>query len=224
LIASGRDADIFEYGPGLVLRRSTTGRSQAHEARVMEHVASRGFRVPYVHELRASDTELVMDRIEGPSMLDAIARQPWTLWRHGATLARLHDQLHEIDAPKWLTAFPTAPGDRVGHFDLHPINVLLAPDGPVVIDWTNAAATRPMTDVAMTWLLLAAGQVSESGVRALMVRVARQRFVNAFLAPFDRNEVARELDAAFEWKARDPHMAPSEIATMRALAARAAHA
>ncbi len=222
LIASGRDADVFDFGPGRVLRRSKTGRSLACEARVMDHVASRGYRVPRVHDLRAGDTELVMERIEGPSMLDAMARRPWTLWRHGATLARLHYQLHEIAAPDWLAPFPTAPGDRVGHLDLHPINVLLSLDGPVVIDWTNAAAARPMTDVAMTWLLLAAGQVSQGGATALMVRAARQRFINSFLHPFDRASVGGELGAALEWKARDPHMAPREIATMRALAERAA--
>ena len=35
LLASGRDADIFEYGSGLVLRRTRTGRSLEAEARVM---------------------------------------------------------------------------------------------------------------------------------------------------------------------------------------------
>lgn len=35
LIAEGRDADIFEAGPGRVLRRSRNDRSQELEARVM---------------------------------------------------------------------------------------------------------------------------------------------------------------------------------------------
>ena len=36
--------------------------------------------------------------------------------------------------------------------DLHPANVLLAPAGPVVIDWTNARAGPPELDLAMSWL------------------------------------------------------------------------
>lgn len=220
LIASGRDADIFAYGGALVLRRSTNGRSLAAEARVMEHVAGLGYPVPRVHEVRAGGTEIVMDRVDGPSMLDAITRRPWTLWRHGATLAELHRRLHELAAPAWLAAFPAAPGGVIGHLDLHPMNILLSPRGPVVIDWSNAAATRPAADVALTWILMAAGQVQGGAARALLVRAARQRLVNAFLAPFDRDEVAGELAGVVEWKLRDPHMSSEEIALARALVAR----
>ena len=51
LLAAGRDADIFEYGSGLVLRRSREGRSMAREAQVMEYVRSQGFPVPAVEEV-----------------------------------------------------------------------------------------------------------------------------------------------------------------------------
>jgi hypothetical protein len=33
LLASGRDGDIFDFGPGLVLRKTRDGRSFEHEAR-----------------------------------------------------------------------------------------------------------------------------------------------------------------------------------------------
>ena len=39
LLASGRDGDIFEFAPGLVLRKTRDGRSIAHEARTMHYVA-----------------------------------------------------------------------------------------------------------------------------------------------------------------------------------------
>jgi hypothetical protein len=39
LLASGRDGDIFEFAPGLVLRRTRSGRSIAHEARTMRYAA-----------------------------------------------------------------------------------------------------------------------------------------------------------------------------------------
>ena len=35
LLASGRDGDIFEFGPGLVLRRARSGRVIEGEARVI---------------------------------------------------------------------------------------------------------------------------------------------------------------------------------------------
>jgi hypothetical protein len=36
----------------------------------------------------------------------------------------------------------------------HPENVLLSPDGPVVIDWTNARGGQAAQNIAMTWLIL----------------------------------------------------------------------
>src|SRR5262249_2821402 len=42
LFASGRDADIFAYGPALVVRRSRRGHSMEREARVMQYVAKDG--------------------------------------------------------------------------------------------------------------------------------------------------------------------------------------
>ena len=76
LLASGRDGDIFEYGPGLVLRKTRDGRSIAHEARTMQYVAERGYPVPRVDDVRADGTEIVMERIDGPIMVDAMSRQP----------------------------------------------------------------------------------------------------------------------------------------------------
>src|SRR5208283_2735664 len=151
----------------------------------------------------AGGTELIMERIAGPSMLDALGRRPWSLWHHGATLASLHLRLHELAAPVWLAPSAPAPGDSLGHFDLHPMNVLLSPRGPVVIDWTNAAATRPAADVAMTWVLLDSGRVPGGRAMRLLARAARRLFVSSFLRRFDRDAVAAELRAVVEWKARD---------------------
>jgi len=49
----------------------------------------------------------------------------------------------------------TAHADRVlCHMDLHDANVLQGPDGPVIIDWMNAAAAPPEADVARTRLVV----------------------------------------------------------------------
>ena len=50
LLASGRDGDIFEFAPGLVLRKTRDGRSIAHEARTMQYVAEHGYPVPRIEE------------------------------------------------------------------------------------------------------------------------------------------------------------------------------
>src|SRR6516225_6462261 len=120
LLAAGRDADIFDYGPGLVLRRSRDGRSIAHEARIMAYLHERGYPVPAVEEVSDDGTDLVMERIEGMSMVEAIGKAPWSVRRQVKALARLHKQLHEIAAPDFLPPAPIGQGDRVVHLDLHP--------------------------------------------------------------------------------------------------------
>src|SRR6478672_1831381 len=126
LLASGRDGDIFEFAPGLVLRRTRSGRSIAHEARTMRYMAEHGYPVPRIEEVRADGTEIVMERIDGPIMMDAMVRPPWKL---GA------------------------------HLDLHPLNVIMSPNGPVVIDWPNARRGDPILDVAVTYALIACGHI-----------------------------------------------------------------
>ena len=219
LLASGRDGDIFEYGPDRVLRRARDGRSIQHEARIMEYVRARGVPVPAIHEVRANGAEIVMDRIVGPTMLQAISRRPWTLSRHAAVLADLHRRLHAIDAPDWLAQLPDG-GDRVVHLDLHPLNVLYGPDGPVLIDWTNAARGLAATDLAQTWLILEASDTSDQGVVARVGAPLQRRFAHLVLREFDRPEIVRQLRRVAESRARDRNVRPREVRAMERIVER----
>jgi aminoglycoside phosphotransferase (APT) family kinase protein len=138
LIAAGRASEIFDLGDGRVLRRFRAGGDPEHEALVMRHAHGHGYPVPRVVEVTA-DT-LVLDRIEGPTMLSELRRRPWTLRSNASLLAQLHQRLHEIVAPPTLAA--AGRGDRLLHLDLHPDNVILSPGGPFVIDWTNSPSRR----------------------------------------------------------------------------------
>jgi aminoglycoside phosphotransferase (APT) family kinase protein len=218
LLASGRDGDIYEYGPGLVLRRTRRGRVIEHEARVMEYAAQRGFPVPRVHEVRAGGTEIVMERLVGPMMMDVMAKRPQTLVANTNLLADLHDRLHELSAPDWLTS--VSGGGSLLHLDLHPMNVMMTGRGPVVIDWTNAASGDPLTDVGLTYVLLTCP-------RAPMPRPARialQPFRVAIARVFARRYRGGAFDAhiahAAELKMLDPNMLPDEVERCRRLAVR----
>jgi aminoglycoside phosphotransferase (APT) family kinase protein len=221
LLASGRDADIFEYGPGLVLRRSREGHSMAREARTMAYLREQGYPVPAVEELSDDGSELVMERIEGRSMVDAIAAAPWSVPRQARTLADLHDRLHELEAPDFLPRGPVGSGTRIVHMDLHPLNVMIASTGPVVIDWTNAGAGDPLVDVGVAWVLMAAGQIPGNPVLAKLLGWGRALLVNGFVSRFDRTELTRRLRGVVEWKVQDPHMSETEVAGMWAVVSRA---
>src|SRR5580698_11526395 len=117
LLASGRDSDIFEYGPGLVLRRSREGRSMVREARLMEYVRSQGFSVPAVEEVSEDGLDMVIERIEGPDMVAMMGSRPWAIPRLGRMLADLHHGLHELAAPAWLEDAPVGRGVGLLHLD-----------------------------------------------------------------------------------------------------------
>ncbi len=218
LLASGRDADIFEFGPGRVLRRSRNGRSMATEARTMEFVRSHGYPVPEIFEVSDDGTDLVMERIEGPTMVDAGAARPWNLRRFGRQLAELHQAVHRLPAPAWVADAPCGSGDRLLHMDLHPLNVLMAPGGPVVIDWPNAVRGDPAVDVALTWVLIASGEVPAGRAKAAVLGLGRKLLLDAFLKPVLDDDCRAILGDVVEWKCTDPNMSATEIERMRALA------
>ncbi|MGD0393573.1 MAG: phosphotransferase [Acidimicrobiales bacterium] len=217
LLASGRDADIYRYGNGLVLRRSRAGRSMATEARVMDYVRQHGYPVPAVVEISDDGTDLVMERIDGPSMVAVLGRRPWTLLRQGRSLADLHTRLHEIPAPEWIRDSPCGSGDRLVHLDLHPLNIILASTGPIVIDWPNAARGDGNSDIAVTWVLLAAGAIPSGRIRAALMGRGRSILIHSMLDGFDVDEIRARLPEVVKWKVADPHMSAAERKAMWAL-------
>ncbi|MBV9286100.1 MAG: phosphotransferase [Acidimicrobiia bacterium] len=218
LLASGRDADIFECGPRSVLRRSRRGRSLADEARTMEYARQHGYPVPAVEEVSADGTELVMERADGPSMVALLGKRPWTLRRQAGVLADLHRRLHQIEGPDWLPAAPGGAGTTLVHLDLHPLNIIVADRGPVVIDWANASRGIGEVDVVLAWVLLASGEIPDKGIRATVLGQGRSLFVNSFLRHFDRRALRPHLGDVVAWKVTDANMSEGERRTMRALA------
>lgn len=200
---------MYALDGGLVLRRYRADAATEYhagltarveeEAAVMEFARGHGYPVPRVE--RAGGTDIVMERVEGPSMLADMARRPWTMAAHAATLARLHQQLHAIPAPAWLDR-RVGTGDALLHLDLHPDNVLLTGAGPVVIDWPNAAAGPGAADVAHTWLVTATATPPGGLARRGLAAVGRGFFLRRFLRAFDRAEIVAQLPAmADRWLA-----------------------
>ncbi|MFF5453930.1 hypothetical protein ACFY40_22225 [Streptomyces sp. NPDC012950] len=47
-----------------------------------------------------TDTDMVLERLAGPTMLDVPARRPWRVGALDRELGRLHDRLHALPAPE----------------------------------------------------------------------------------------------------------------------------
>lgn len=230
ILASGRDGDIFEFAPGLVLRKARDGRSIAHEARTMRYVAEHGYPVPRIEEVRADGTEIIMERIEGPIMVDAMVRPPWKLGSHLRLLADLLDQLHRIPAPEWLPSMSddsgwdtSKQGNRMLHLDLHPLNVIMSANGPVVVDWPNARGGDPMVDVAISYALIACGNVPMPRPIAAAVNAVRTPALNHWFAKrYNGSHFYRRVAEMAELKCFDQNMSPDEMRALRRLAVKSA--
>src|SRR4051812_35221305 len=219
LIASGRDGDIFEFGPGLVLRRAKSGRVIEGEAQIIAYAREHGYPVPEIHDVRAGGTEIVMERIDGPMMMDAMLKQPWNMARYARDLADLHDRLHVIPGPEWLPQ--VSEGDRLVHLDLHPMNVMLTASGPVVIDWTNASRGNALTDVALTIVLVTCPEIPASRMINIVATPGRTWIARTFAARYLGRELDEQLVFGAALKALDGNMSAKEIEAMVRLSARA---
>jgi aminoglycoside phosphotransferase (APT) family kinase protein len=226
LLASGRDADIYDVGNGSVLRRARSGRPLHHEARVMQLAHAAGYPVPEVRGISDDGVDLVMERIEGPTLLDDLAARPWRVHSSADLLAGLLRDLHAIevtpadDGPDHaggLRPATTGPGTSLVHLDLHPLNVLVSPKGPYVIDWANAGAGVAEVDVAVTWVVMAGAAVPGGRVTALLGRALRDRYVRRLLSSFGLEPIRRRLPEAASWKMADVNIDDSERARMQRL-------
>ncbi|MBN1094319.1 phosphotransferase [Blastococcus sp. TML/M2B] len=110
-------------------------------------------------------------------------------------------------------------GDALLHLDLHPDNVLLTADGPVVIDWTNAARGRPEVDVADAWLAMSVGSVPGGRLQAAVVGAAQGTFARLFRRAAGL-DLAAALPVAAARRLADRNLGEGERAAVRRLADR----
>ena len=105
-----------------------------------------------------------------------------------------------VDARKVLDELPS--GTSVCHGDLHPGNILLGRQGPVVIDWFDATAGAPMADIVRTSLIVRPMRNVSSppphlpGVGLAVLDRFHRTYVGCMLGDLDAGPVA-----ALSWEA-----------------------
>ena len=99
------------------------------------------------------------------------------------------------------------PGDVVGHHDLHPLNVLLSPNGPVLIDWANTAAGPRGFDAALSYLLMAAYAVDST-----RDELGRRLLLRSFMRVRGREAIEAGLEDACAARLADPNTTDGERA------------
>jgi thiamine kinase len=190
LLGEGREAQTLALSDGRVLRLL---KDPAHAERLGRErialAAARAAGAPVPHDYGPHTVEgrpgVVLERIDGPTLLSLLAHRPWLLPRIARMLGETHARLHaavvreglptvhdmirralresrlipdRLVAPVLERLEQLPAGDTLCHWDFQPANVILGASGPRVIDWSFAARGHPAADVARTRLILAIGE------------------------------------------------------------------
>jgi aminoglycoside phosphotransferase (APT) family kinase protein len=155
----------------------------AYEARYAEAARAAGAPAPRLLGLEqiAGRTASVWERAEGTSMWQLVVDRPDESAALGRLLADIQQALFVLVPPVTLPrqrdrlvskirrtaatvdgslahalAFlpPQVSTPRLCHGDLHPSNVILGRDGPMIVDWFDASRGDPIADVARSSLVL----------------------------------------------------------------------
>ncbi|PWK48766.1 phosphotransferase family protein [Actinoplanes xinjiangensis] len=104
LLGSGREADVYAIDERRVLRRYRRGDDVTAEAEIMTYLAGHGYPVPQVHA--ASGADMILERLDGPTMTDAFTAGKLGVDDGAAILVDLHERLHRLPAPSAGLAVP----------------------------------------------------------------------------------------------------------------------
>ena len=155
----------------------------AMEARFTSAVHDIGAPAPAVRAIVDIDGRdgIVFEQVDGLSMWELIVGSPSDVSVMARELASVHKRILSVGLPHEVAGLVERMSSKIAeveqltdeerseaqqalgllprgaallHGDLHPGNVLMAADGPIVIDWFDAAIGHPMVDVVRSSLLL----------------------------------------------------------------------
>ncbi len=217
LIGVGRTAEVYAWGDHEILklyRPDMPTEWIQFEARVGHIVMEAGLHAPAIGDIVEIDgrTGIIYERIDGVSMLDTMARQPWLLMRIARQFAKVHVAMHNCARPDLpsqrdyvIRAIDNAPrlgdqardrvlrrleqlpdGESVCHGDYHPDNILMSRRGPIVIDWMTATHGNPIADVARTALMFRTASLPPGAgtLKRYMTAVFRNAFYSRYLREY----------------------------------------
>jgi aminoglycoside phosphotransferase (APT) family kinase protein len=103
-LGEGREAEIFAWEPGTVLRLlrpSVDPTRVEREFSAMRAAAAAGVPVPAVHgtTLQGGRAGIIMDRVDGPDLIMLMSRRPWTISRVAHVVGATQARLHAVPAP-----------------------------------------------------------------------------------------------------------------------------
>jgi hypothetical protein len=183
-IGSGKEAEIYLYEPGWVVKLTRWRRD--HEPARREDAILRGLAPTSLAPATRGVVEIggrwgvVMEHVAGAALADRLS-SPAGIAEVLEVMLRLHRQVHEVAAPSGLprlkqrladrlerapyldgggrqtlldTLKALPDGDRLCHGDFHPYNILGTGAEARIVDWLDAAAGDPAADLCRSFVLI----------------------------------------------------------------------
>jgi uncharacterized protein (TIGR02172 family) len=151
---------------------------------------------------------------------EKLATNPELLLQYAKTMAEVHAIIHNYQNPriqelqsqmamirnaivrtdalseplrnKALAAMEGLPdGDVVCHYDFHPGNIMMSPNGPVLIDWITGSRGNPYADIARTLIIIGFGSPPDEVMPKAEFEILRKRLIDTYLAEYSK---LRKLD------------------------------
>jgi tRNA A-37 threonylcarbamoyl transferase component Bud32 len=178
------------------------------EERLSRVVYESGLSVPAVEGIIEVDGRkgIIFERVEGGSMVDEMLSNQKRVLQNDETLAELHNSIHsrkipeipslrdmiehDIQRSKILTEQnqmkalqvlkQIKDGTTLCHFDYHPLNIIMSPRGPVIIDWMTARKGNLHADIARTLLILKSSLYTTPSERHTTLKSFIDRYLSRY--------------------------------------------
>ena len=223
IIGTGRTAEIYALDEDRVAKLfypDFSGIDANAEARAAELVSKVGLPAPrFYNRFEIADRNgIIIERLDGETMLSQCIRRPNQLPKLARQFAVLQHRLHQFEIPE-LSSYSdylrqriaaaeplsepernrlfdrlnklAGPETKVCHGDLHPDNIMLTGHGAIVIDWLTAHRGDPAADVARTLLTLSIGmpEANYSAAARFVINLARGLFRQKYYAQYRKLSV-----------------------------------
>ncbi|MEP7764721.1 phosphotransferase [Sanguibacter sp. 25GB23B1] len=154
LLTRGRSSDVYLLNDTEVVRRLHDRDDTFRNVDLIRHLNAEHF--PTARVVHAQGPDLIMERLNGATLLQALDVQDVGITDGVRILLDLHETLHALPLPpSGVASRVVGRGECIVHLDLHPANVLMTSDGPFLIDWESAGLGPAGLDLAMTALVFA---------------------------------------------------------------------
>lgn len=212
LLGIGNTARVYRWGKTEVIKIFYDQSSAMNEANNAEIISNLKLRSPNYGGLVEYEGKMsiVYERIDGPTMLWNIEPTAQSMSYHARLMANLQCEIHQVEhkilpnlKPKItqqinhsqeisnhdkqmitnrLNSLPD--GNAICHYDFHPDNIIISPNGPIIIDWLNLLVGNQEADVTRTSMMIQSHSLPPNAPSWLMHRELRELFNKEYITEY----------------------------------------